>query len=105
VIGLRARGNQRVSYFHATAFSELPQIGARLAAGIGIDWNTNERTEEVVSTLYSAGRAPAQSSATLTGEYKTAAPELNSIHLEMMPAFRPRETSMRMSESTRMVIS
>src|SRR5580704_8983255 len=54
---------------------------------------------------YSFGRAPAQSSATLTGEYRTPASELlKPIHLETMSAFIPRETSIRMSESTRTVI-
>jgi len=51
------------------------------------------------------GRAPAHSSATLMGEYRTTASELlKSIHLETMPSFLPRETSIRMSESTRTVI-
>src|SRR5579863_8416128 len=55
---------------------------------------------------YSFGRAPAQSSATLMGEYRTASPErLNSIHLAMISSFPPRDTSIRMSESTRTVIS
>src|ERR1035438_2263826 len=54
---------------------------------------------------YSLARAPAQSSATLTGEYRTAASELlSSIHVETTSAFLPRETSIRMSESTRTVI-
>src|SRR5260370_38607087 len=54
----------------------------------------------------SVARAPAQSSATLTGENRiTASDVLNSIHLDTMDASLPRETSMRMSESTRTVIS
>src|SRR5260370_4833938 len=53
----------------------------------------------------SLGRAPAQSSATLTGEYRITASELlNSIHVETTSTFLPRETSIRMSESTRTVI-
>src|SRR5271165_2070966 len=54
----------------------------------------------------SFGLAPAHSSATLTGEYRTAASDLlNAIHLETISEFLPRETSMRISESTRTVIA
>src|ERR1700733_13468329 len=62
--------------------------------------------KRLLRASYSFGRAPAHSSATLTGEYKTATSELlKSIHLETMSVSLPRETSIRMSESTRTVIA
>src|ERR1035438_27286 len=70
---------------------------------MGVHVNARKRLSR---TSYSLARAPAQSSATLTGEYRTAASALlKSIHFETTSAFLPRETSIRMSESTRTVIS
>ena len=106
VVCHRSRGDQRVGDFDAMALSVLSQIGARLKSGVSVNRTQVGARKRLFMASNSLGRAPAQSSATLTGEYRTAAPELlDSSHLEMISAFLPRETSIRMPESTRTVIS
>ena len=96
VNGSRCR-DQRVSQFDAVAFRKHPQVVAParrpISKSIGTHWMTAERSSRI---LCSSGRAPCQSSATVTGEHtSTAWLRARLSHLATSPASRPLETSIR----------
>jgi hypothetical protein len=99
-------GNQRVRDLDSIVSSVLTQVDTRPTTRFRVDWNTRQRREEIVQSVVLIRAGAVSEFSDLTGEYRTAASEwLKSIHLETTSAFLPRETSIRMSESTRTVIS
>ena len=95
------RHDERISQFDTVSLAIIPEVvaGRRpVSPSMGTQSKARNR---LVSGLCSRGRAPAQSSAAVTVEYRTRCSDpANSSHFARMSWSLSRETSMRRSEST-----